>query len=87
MADRMTKPAGTGTVQQRQTWGRKNPGFGGRAASECHRARALARERPPPLIIPTLIDLRVIDLMSSPFWWEAAALCKKSDNALEDYSM
>ncbi len=35
--------------------------------------QTLACAQPSPLLIPTLIDPWVIDLVSSPVWWEAVS--------------
>ena len=65
-------PAGTGTVLQRLTWSRKAPGFGwatfGRASC------IIVQQSSSPSSYPTSppnFDFRVIDLVSSPVWWEA----------------
>ena len=66
----------TGTVQQRQIWGRKALGFGwatfGWASCVIVQQSSSFGSCPtfPPLI-PTISDLWINDLVSSPVWWEA----------------
>ena len=63
-------------IQQRQTWGCKAPGFSWATSGWARciivtRATDSARAQPSPPLIPTLIDLWVIDFVLSPVWWEA----------------
>ena len=63
----------SGSVQQKETCGRNDPDFdwaifGWAKYIIVTRAQDLARVRPPFPLISLLIDLRVIDFVSSTVW-------------------